>query len=133
MESFIDNGKAIAAKLWADSRLAPKDVKVADIYDGFSVITMLWLEALGFCGEGEAFDYIQDGRIGLGGFTSSQPFRVGALGPGRLHGANQLMDAILQVMGRSGLRQVADADVALSGDLGPARIGLGLVLARDPG
>ena len=41
------------AQLWTRTDLTPADVDVAELYDGFSFLTMVWLEALGFCGKGE--------------------------------------------------------------------------------
>lgn len=118
LEVQVEFGRDIARQLWATTGLGPKDIDVADLYDGFSMITMCWLESLGFCGEGEAFDFIQNGRIALDGELPVNP-SGGNLGGGRLHGVNHLMDAVLQVMGRSGPRQVPDVDVALAA-IGPA-------------
>src|SRR5437764_806895 len=42
-----------AAQLWSRTTLRPADVDVAGLYDGFSIFTLLWLEALGFCAKGE--------------------------------------------------------------------------------
>jgi len=42
-----------AASMWERTDLTPADVDVAELYDGFSILTMVWLEELGFCGKGE--------------------------------------------------------------------------------
>ena len=53
--------------LWTRTELTPADVDVAELYDGFSFITLAWLEALGFCGHGEGGPFIEGGeRIALG-------------------------------------------------------------------
>lgn len=131
LEAQLEYGRSMAKGLWADSSLGPSDVKVADLYDGFSMITICWLESLGFCGEGEAFDFIQEGRIANDGVLPLNP-SGGNLGCGRLHGVNHLMDAMLQVTGRSGSRQVANADIALAA-IGPASSIAGLILlGQDP-
>jgi acetyl-CoA acetyltransferase len=130
LDNQIAHARSIGESLWADSGLRPSDVKVADLYDGFSMLTMCWIEGLGFCGEGEVFDFIQEGRIAIGGELPVNP-SGGNLGCGRLHGVNQLMDGILQVMGRSGPRQVADADIALI-TIGPAgAFSPGILLGRE--
>ena len=57
-----------AKRLWARSSVGPDDIDVAEIYDGFTSVTLHWIEALGFCGIGEFGDWIGDGaRIGPGG------------------------------------------------------------------
>lgn len=123
-------GRVIAANLWADSGLSTKDIQVANLYDGFSFITMLWLEALGFCGYGEAFDFIQDGRITPDGELPLNP-GGGNLGTGRLHGFNQLLESVLQVTGRAGKRQIDGADVAIA-TVGPPARGASLLIGRHP-
>ena len=52
---------------WERSGFGPQDVDVAQIYDGFSASMIYGLESYGFCKEGEALDFIQDGRIELDG------------------------------------------------------------------
>jgi acetyl-CoA acetyltransferase len=124
-----EGGARIARELWRDSGLGYSDVSVANLYDGFSIITMFWLEALGFCQPGEAFDYIQDGRIALDGQLPLNP-SGGSLGAGRMHGAAHLVDSIQQVQGRAGARQVAGAQVALA-SVGPASVGACVLFARE--
>jgi acetyl-CoA acetyltransferase len=119
-------GEVVVANLWRDSGLSLEDVSVAQLYDGFSIIAMLWLEAFGYCNYGEAFDLVQDDGIGL---KSEQPVNTagGSIGAGRTHGIVHVMESVLQVMGRSGARQVKSADVALS-VVGPPSIGAALLL-----
>ncbi len=50
-----------AASMWERTELTPADVDTAQLYDGFSVLTMVWLEALGFCGRGESGPFIEGG------------------------------------------------------------------------
>ncbi len=89
------------------------DVDVAELYDGFTHIAISWLEALGLCGIGEFHDWVDDGaRIGPGG---SMPLNTygGQLAAGRMHGLAFLNEAVLQVRGDAGDRQVPDARVAV--------------------
>ncbi|MFD7880141.1 thiolase family protein [Streptomyces sp. NPDC059766] len=114
-------GARTAEVLWADAGLGPADVDVANLYDGFSFIAMVWLEAMGFCGRGEAFEFVQGERTSL---TGKLPLNTGGgnLGAGRMHGVAHLMDSIRQVSRRAGAAQVADADVALA-VVGPQKSG----------
>ena len=96
-----------AAMLWERTDLTPADVDVAELYDGFSFITMAWLEALGFCGKGESGPYVDGGeRIAR---TGELPLNThgGQLSAGRLHGYGFLHEAVTQLRGQAGARQVA--------------------------
>ncbi|MBL7488189.1 thiolase family protein [Frankia sp. AgB1.9] len=102
-----------AQRLWERSAFGPADIDVAQIYDGFTSVTLHWLEALGFCGLGESGDWIGNGdRIGPGG---ELPMNTagGQLAEGRLHGVSFLNEAVLQLRGQCDARQVPDARVAL--------------------
>jgi acetyl-CoA acetyltransferase len=94
------------AMLWGRTTLTPVDVDVAELYDGFSFITLAWLEALGFCGHGESGPFVEGGqRIALDG---ELPLNThgGQLSAGRLHGYGFLHEACLQLWGEAGERQV---------------------------
>jgi len=124
LEQYLEIGKTMAKHLYATAGVGPGDVDVANLYDGFSLIAPLWAEAFELCGEGEAFSWIADPTIPLN--TSS-----GNLGAGRMHGSPHLMDGAMQVMGRSGERQVEGAEISLVA-IAPTRIGGGVVFSRDP-
>jgi acetyl-CoA acetyltransferase len=92
--------------LWSRTDLTPADVDVAELYDGFSFITLVWLEALGFCGKGESGPFVEGGaRIARDG---ELPLNTngGQLSAGRLHGYGFLHEACLQLRGQAGDRQV---------------------------
>lgn len=94
-------------QLWQRTDLKPADVDLAQLYDGFSFLTWLWLEGLGFCGRGEAPDFVGDGaRIALDG---ALPLSTGGgqLSGGRLHGMIHVVEAVTQLRGQGGARQVA--------------------------
>lgn len=102
-----------AAHLWSRTSITRDEVDVAQLYDGFSFMTVSWLEALGFCNVGEAEDFIGDGsRIALDG---DLPMNTGGgqLSGGRLHGFGFVHEAMLQLRGEATGRQVDDARVAL--------------------
>jgi len=95
-----------AASMWERTELTPADVDVAQLYDGFSVLALVWLEALGFCGRGESGPFIEDGTtIARDG---SLPLNTagGQLSGGRLHGFGLLHEAVVQLRGEGGERQV---------------------------
>jgi acetyl-CoA acetyltransferase len=112
-DDFIYGGTINAAeRLWSRTKLKPKDVDIAELYDGFTHITISWIEALGFCGLGEFGDWVDGGRrIGPGG---DLPLNThgGQLTEGRLHGLAFVSEAVLQLRGDCGPRQVAGAKVA---------------------
>jgi acetyl-CoA acetyltransferase len=95
--------------MWSHTDLRPADVDVAELYDGFSMLTLLWLEALGFCEIGEAGPFVEGGkRIGLDGDLPLNT-QGGQLSAGRLHGLGFLHEACTQLWQRAGDRQVPGA------------------------
>jgi acetyl-CoA acetyltransferase len=96
-----------ADHMWSRTDLRPADVDIAGLYDGFSWLTMSWLEALGFCGHGEGGPFIEGGgRIALDGELPVNT-NGGQLSAGRLHGFGYLHEVTLQLRGEAGDRQVA--------------------------
>ena len=94
------------AQLWTRTELTPADVDVAELYDGFSFLTMVWLEALGLCGKGESGPFIEGGgRIALDGDLPVNT-HGGQLSAGRLHGFGFIHEACVQLRGEGGARQV---------------------------
>jgi acetyl-CoA acetyltransferase len=88
--------------------LRPADVDVAQLYDGFSFLALSWLEALGFCSPGEGGPFVEGGtRIARDG---QLPLNTGGgqLSGGRLHGFGHLHEAVIQLRGEAGERQVED-------------------------
>jgi acetyl-CoA acetyltransferase/uncharacterized OB-fold protein len=101
-----------AAHLWTRTDLHPTDVDIALLYDGFTFNALSWLEGLGFCGPGEATDFIAGGKtIALDGELPLNP-HGGQLSAGRLHGYGFVREAMLQLRGEATGRQVTDAHVA---------------------
>jgi len=98
-----------AAHMWSRTDLGPADVDVAELYDGFSFLALAWLEALGFCGHGEGGPFIEGGkRIALDGDVPLNT-HGGQLSAGRLHGYGFLHEAMVQLRGEGGDRQVPGA------------------------
>ncbi len=104
-----------AAHLWERSDLTPADVNQVQLYDGFTFLPLVWLEALGFCGHGEAGGFVGDGsRIALDG---ELPLDTGGgqLSAGRLHGCGLLHEACVQLLDRGGDRQAGRPEVVAVG------------------
>lgn len=98
---------ACADMLWSRTRLTPADVDIAQLYDGWSILALQWLEALRLCPPGEGGRFVAGGeRIALDGRL---PLNTGGgqLSGGRLHGFVQLWEACVQLRGAGGGRQVA--------------------------
>ncbi len=117
-----------AAHLWTRTSLRPSDVDVAELYDGFTMNCLSWIEALGFCGIGEAREFLDGGRnIARDGVIPLNT-HGGQLSHGRTHGMGLLHEAVTRLRGEAGARQVADARVGVvsSGGLTPS----GVILLR---
>ena len=119
-----------AASMWERTELTVDDVDTAQLYDGFSWLTLAWIEAMGFCGKGESGAFVEgganiapDGPVPLN--TSG-----GQLSAGRLHGFGHLHEAIMQLRGTANI-QVADCEVAAVGAGGGPETGC-LLLTRGP-
>ncbi|MGC9542132.1 thiolase C-terminal domain-containing protein [Streptomyces sp. UG1] len=120
-----------SAHLWTRTDLRPADVDVALLYDGFTFNCLSWIEALGFCGIGEARDFLDGGKnIARDGVLPLNP-HGGQLSHGRTHGMGLLHEAVLQLRGEAAARQVAGARTAVvsSGGLTPS----GVLLLRTDG
>ncbi|MCC7168589.1 MAG: thiolase [Rhodospirillales bacterium] len=118
--------KYIAGDLWASAGVGPKDVDVAEIYDCFTYSVIMQLEGLGFCKDGEGGAFVQNGRIGLGGEIPVNT-HGGLLSEAYIHGFNHVIEAVEQLRGQSGARQVPDAEIALT-TAGAMTCGSALVL-----
>lgn len=119
-----------AAHLWTRTDLRPADVDVAELYDGFSFNCLSWIEALGFCGPGEAQDFLDGGRTIARDGALPLNTHGGQLSHGRTHGMGLVHEAVTQLRHAAGDRQVPDATVAVtsSGGLTP---GATMLLRRD--
>lgn len=131
LSSYMEGGRSSSRLTWERSGFTPKDVDVAQIYDGFSASVIYGLESYGFCKEGEALDFIQDGRIELDGELPLNTFG-GSLSSGRIHGLQHIIEGVLQASGRAGERQVKDANVSFVGASAPIVQGTTFIFVREP-
>jgi acetyl-CoA acetyltransferase len=100
-----------ARQIWETSGLGPADVKTAVLYDHFTPFVLAQLEEFGFCGAGEAKDFVADGGIELGGRLPVNT-HGGQLGEAYLHGMNGIAEGVRQVRGTS-VNQVDGAEHVL--------------------
>jgi acetyl-CoA acetyltransferase len=95
------------AQMWSRTQLTPADLDLAELYDGFTFLTLAWLEALGVCGDGEAGPFVEGGtRIARDGQLPLNTYG-GQLSAGRMHGYWALHEGCLQLRGEAGERQVS--------------------------
>ncbi len=121
--------RLLAGDLWRSAGMSPQEMDFAELYDCFSSAVLYALEGLGLVPDKEAGPFVAAGETAL---TGSLPVNThgGLLNEGYLHGMNTVAEAVLQVQGRGGDRQVPDAraGVVTSGALVD---GSALVLVRD--
>ncbi|HSS10726.1 MAG TPA: lipid-transfer protein [Acidimicrobiales bacterium] len=96
----------VARQLYATAGVGPDDIQAAVIYDHFTPFVLPQLEEFGFCGRGEAKDFIKDGNIELGGRLPINT-NGGQLGEAYIHGMNGIAEGVRQVRGTS-VNQVDD-------------------------
>ena len=106
---------ASGKEAYAMAKLGPADVDAVELYDAFTLNTMLFLEDLGFCKKGEGGAFVSDGRISPKG---SLPVNTNGGGlsychPG-MYGLFILIEAVRQLRGECGARQVRDCEVAIA-------------------
>jgi acetyl-CoA acetyltransferase len=92
--------RLVADELWSSSGLTSVDVQTAVLYDHFTPYVLMQLEEFGFCGRGEARDFIADGAIELGGRLPVNT-HGGQLGEAYIHGMNGIAEGVRQVRGSS--------------------------------
>ena len=103
----------MAPRLWELAGVGPAEIDVAELYDCFTYTVLVQLEDYGFCKKGEAGPLVASGATRLGG---SLPVNThgGFLSEGYVHGLNHVCEAVSQLRGDAGERQVEGAELALS-------------------
>jgi acetyl-CoA acetyltransferase len=123
--AVMDGSVALAQQLFDRTGISRTDIDVAMIYDAFSPILLMQLEALGFCGPGEAKDFVAEGNLGPGGRLPTNP-NGGLIGEGYIHGLNLTLEAVRQLRGTAA-NQIGRPETVL---VSASRTG---VILRTPG
>ena len=122
--SVMDTTVHLGRKLFGEFDVPREAIGAAMIYDAFSPLLLMQLEALGFCGLGEAKDFIADGNIDIDGRLPVNT-NGGLIGEGYIHGLNLVLEAVRQLRGVS-YNQVRDIEhVLLTSSRGGAILGAG--------
>jgi acetyl-CoA acetyltransferase len=115
LDDVMEVGLETARRLWERSGIAPKEVDLPQVYDGFSPFVYFWMEVLGLCPIGEAHRMVLEG-----GIDSDREAAVpvlsggGALGNGRMHGVPQMLECYLQLAGRAEERQRPNISIGIA-------------------
>jgi acetyl-CoA acetyltransferase len=127
-----------ARSMWSRSDLGLDDIDVFFPYDGFSIIAARWFEVIGYCGSGDAEDFITQhwsadrNRIEIGGRVLVNP-HGGSLSDGGTQGSGHFREAVLQLRKEAGDRQVEGARTALVTSGGFFFNSAAVILRTDPG
>jgi acetyl-CoA acetyltransferase len=119
----------LANELFTSAGVTPTDVDFAEIYDCFSSTVLIALEGLGICERGESGAFVRSGATALDGVLPINT-HGGLLSEGYLHGMNTLCEAVIQIQGLAGNRQVKKNDVGLVTS-GALMDGSALILTSD--
>jgi acetyl-CoA acetyltransferase len=134
MPDYTTTAAAISGpKAFAQAGVAAGDIDTAQLYDSFTITVMLLLEGLGFCERGEGGAFVQDGKLRPGGAlpTNTDGGGLSSCHPG-MRGVFTLIEAVTQLRGQAGMRQVPDAKLAVAcGSGGILSCISTLVLGRD--
>jgi acetyl-CoA acetyltransferase len=103
----------MAPRLFEMAGVGPADIDVAELYDCFTYSVVVQLEDYGFCAKGDGGPFAASGALASGGALPVNT-HGGFLSEGYVHGLNHVCEAVSQLRGEAGSRQVEGAEVALS-------------------
>jgi len=125
----LEEAESTGRELYRTAELAPKDIDIAEIYDHFTPMVLMALEAYGFAAPGKAPDLFREGRVELDG---DLPLNThgGHLGEGYLHGFGHIVEGVRQIRGTA-VNQTNSPRTALvtSGTGVPTS---GIILSKEP-
>ena len=116
MPSLTTSGTAAASRrAFAQAGIKPADVDVVELYDAFTINTILFLEDMGFCSKGEGGPFVSGGRIAPGGElpVNTNGGGLSCVHPG-MYGLFTITEAAQQIMGVCGDRQIAAVNIAVA-------------------
>jgi len=117
--SILPEAWTTAKRLYQQTGMGPSDIQVAILYDAFTPFVFTQLEGFGFCGRGEAKDFIKAGEIAIDGRLPTNT-HGGLLGEAYIHGMNSVAEGVRQVRG-SAVNQVKNVtNVLLSSGMAGA-------------
>src|SRR5204863_9731914 len=124
-----DAARMAGERAFAMAGISHADVDVAEIYDAFTIVPVMALEALGFCKEGEGGAFVAGQRTAPGGAfpMNTQGGALSYTHPG-MFGIFTLIEAVRQLRGECGPRQVKDAELALCNGTGGVLSATGTVI-----
>ncbi|MFI0793898.1 lipid-transfer protein [Micromonospora rubida] len=117
-----------AQQLWAQSHLGPQDIDAAILYDHFTPLVLNQLEEYGFCGRGEAKDFVADGHLELDGSLPTNT-HGGQIGEAYLHGTNGIAEGVRLIRGTSTSQPADVSHVLVTAGVGVPTSGL--ILSAD--
>ncbi|MFG1704535.1 lipid-transfer protein [Nonomuraea sp. M3C6] len=121
--SGLPEMSVVGRRLWEMSGLSPKDIQTAILYDHFTPFVLAQLEELGFCGRGEAPEFLRDGGIELDGRLPVNP-HGGQLGEAYIHGMNGIAEAVRQIRGTAANQLPGVTNVLVTAGTGVPTSGL---------
>ena len=108
----VTPSKESGERAFAMAGMSPKDIDVFQTYDAFTINTILALEDLGFCSKGEGGPFVEDGAIAPGGRlpVNTNGGGLSCVHP-NMYSAFATIEAVRQLRGECGARQVPDCEV----------------------
>ncbi|WP_150563331.1 acetyl-CoA acetyltransferase [Pandoraea cepalis] len=116
MTNLTSTGASISAsRAFSQARLTPDDIHVAQLYDAFTIMPIMFAEDIGFCAKGEGGAFLADGRTEPGGAFPMNTNGGGlSFGHPGMFGIYTIIESVLQLRGDCGQRQVSGAEIALA-------------------
>jgi len=133
-ELTVTPAKITGERAFKSAGITPKDIDVVQVYDSFTITVIETIEDLGFCPKGEGGSFLSEDRISPGGDfpMNTQGGGLSYCHPG-MFGIFLIIEAVRQLRGECGPRQVKDANLALCHGTGIALSSGGtLILGREP-